>query len=81
MEGGGDDPENNSTLRHAILNAKGVNMPRDNLERAIKIDSGKDADTYEMVTFEGYGPHGIAIYMECTTDNNNRTASSLLLHF
>ncbi|MBQ0741184.1 YebC/PmpR family DNA-binding transcriptional regulator, partial [Aquimarina celericrescens] len=55
-EGGGDDPETNSTLRNAISNAKGVNMPKDTIERAVKKASGADADTYEMVTFEGYGP-------------------------
>jgi YebC/PmpR family DNA-binding regulatory protein len=76
-EGGGDDPETNSTLRNAISNAKGVNMPKDTIERAIKKASGADADTYEMVTFEGYGPHGIAIYVECTTDNTNRTVASI----
>jgi YebC/PmpR family DNA-binding regulatory protein len=76
-EGGGDDPETNSTLRNAISNAKGVNMPKDTIERAIKKASGADADNYESVTFEGYGPHGIAIFVECTTDNTNRTVASI----
>jgi len=76
-EGGGPDPETNPGLRNAISNAKGVNMPKDTIERAIKKASGADADNYETVTFEGYGPHGIAIFVECTTDNTNRTVSSV----
>lgn len=76
-EGGGPDPESNPTLRNAISNAKGVNMPKDTIERAIKKASGADADNYELVTFEGYGPHGIAIFVECTTDNTNRTVASI----
>ncbi len=76
-EGGGPDPEANPSLRNAIQNAKGVNMPKDTIERAIKKASGADADNYEMVTFEGYGPNGIAIFVECTTDNTNRTVASV----
>ena len=76
-EGGGPDPEANPALRNAIQNAKGVNMPKDTIERAIKKASGADADNYELVTFEGYGPHGIAIFVECTTDNQNRTVASV----
>jgi YebC/PmpR family DNA-binding regulatory protein len=76
-EGGGPDPEANSALRNAIQNAKGVNMPKDTIERAIKKASGADADNYEMVTFEGYGPNGIAIFVETTTDNTNRTVASV----
>ncbi|MGB7785295.1 MAG: YebC/PmpR family DNA-binding transcriptional regulator [Salinimicrobium sp.] len=76
-EGGGPDPEANPTLRNAISNAKGVNMPKDTIERAIKKASGAEADNYEAVTFEGYGPHGIAIFVECTTDNTNRTVASV----
>ncbi len=76
-EGGGPDPEYNSALRNAIANAKGVNMPKDTIKRAIKKASGADADNYENVTFEGYGPHGIAFYIECTTDNTNRTVASV----
>jgi len=56
---------------------KGVNMPKDTIERAIKKASGADADNYEMVTFEGYGPNGIAIFVEATTDNTNRTVASV----
>jgi YebC/PmpR family DNA-binding regulatory protein len=76
-EGGGPDTETNSTLRNAVSNAKGVNMPKDTIERAIKKASGADADNYEIVTFEGYGPHGIAFFIECTTDNTNRTVASV----
>ncbi|GAB2762368.1 YebC/PmpR family DNA-binding transcriptional regulator [Salinimicrobium soli] len=76
-EGGGPDPEANPALRNAISNAKGVNMPKDTIERAIKKASGAEADNYEAVTFEGYGPHGIAFFIECTTDNQNRTVASV----
>ncbi|MFN2260617.1 MAG: YebC/PmpR family DNA-binding transcriptional regulator [Psychroflexus sp.] len=76
-EGGGPDPETNPTLRNAISNAKGVNMPKDTIQRAVKKASGADADNYDTVTFEGYGPNGIAIFVECTTDNTNRTVASV----
>jgi YebC/PmpR family DNA-binding regulatory protein len=76
-EGGGGDPETNPTLRNAIANAKGINMPKDNIQRAIKKASGDDADDYQNVSFEGYGPHGIAMFIECTTDNQNRTVASV----
>ncbi|TBW25842.1 YebC/PmpR family DNA-binding transcriptional regulator [Gramella sp. KN1008] len=76
-EGGGADPNANPALRNAIQNAKGVNMPKDTIERAVKKASGADADNYETVTFEGYGPNGIAIFVECTTDNTNRTVASV----
>ena len=76
-DGGGPDPEANPALRNAISNAKGVNMPKDTIERAIKKASGAEADNYELVTFEGYGPNGIAIFIECTTDNTNRTVASV----
>lgn len=76
-EGGGPDPEANPALRNAIANAKGVNMPKDTIQRAIKKASGVDAENYELVTFEGYGPDGIAFFIECTTDNTNRTVASV----
>jgi YebC/PmpR family DNA-binding regulatory protein len=76
-EGGGPDPEANPALRNAISNAKGVNMPKDTIERAVKKASGADADNYELVTFEGYGSNGIAFFIECTTDNTNRTVASV----
>ena len=74
---GGGDPDSNARLRLAIQNAKGANMPKDNIERAIKKAVGADAASYVDVTFEGYGPGGIAIFNECLTDNNNRTVASV----
>ena len=71
------DPDSNPALRNAIQNAKGVNMPKDTIKRAIKKASGADADSYEQLTFEGYGPNGIAFFIECTTDNANRTIASV----
>ncbi len=73
---GGADPDGNPRLRLAVQNAKGVNMPKDNIERAIsKFD--KDNNTLQEVTFEGYAPHGIAVFIECLTDNNIRTVSQV----
>ena len=80
-EGGSADEENNPRLRLAIQNAKGANMPKDNIERAIKKASGDDGGNYEAQTFEGYGPHGIAVFVETMTDNNNRTVSNVRMHF
>lgn len=71
------DPETNPALRNALLNARGVNMPKDNIERAIKKATGADADSYEYMSFEGYGPHGIAFFVECMTNNTNRTVASV----
>lgn len=78
---GGADPELNPRLRLAIQNAKGANMPKDNIERAIKKATGSDADSYNETTFEGYGPCGVAVFIECLTDNNNRTVSSIRAAF
>ena len=78
---GGGDPETNARLRLAIQNAKGANMPKDNIERAIKKAVGSDADNYVETTFEGYGPCGIAVFAECLTDNNNRTVASIRSSF
>ena len=74
---GGEDVESNPRLRTAIQNAKGVNMPRENIERAIKKASGADGDAYIEVTYEGYAPDGVAIFLECTTDNINRTVADI----
>lgn len=76
-EGGGPDPDTNPRLRLAISNAKGVNMPKDNINRAIKKASEKDSESYQEVTYEGYGPAGIALFVEATTDNINRTVSNV----
>ncbi len=74
---GGGDPDTNSRLRLAIQNAKGANMPKDNIERAIKKAVGSEADSYVETSFEGYGPNGVAIFVEALTDNNNRTVASV----
>lgn len=76
-EGGGPDAETNPRLRMAIANAKGANMPKDNIDRAIKKASGADATAYMETTYEGYAPHGIAVFVECTTDNINRTVADV----
>ncbi len=73
---GGPDPEFNPRLRMAIQNAKSANMPKDNIERAIK-KATQSPSNLEEVTFEGYGPGGVAIFVEAMTDNNNRTVSAV----
>src|SRR5680860_914297 len=70
---GGPDPETNSRLRAVIQNAKSINMPKDNVDRAIKRASDKSLGDYKIILFEGYAPHGIAVLVETATDNNNRT--------
>ncbi len=74
---GGGDPDANARLRLAIQNAKGANMPKDNIERAIRKAVGADAETFVETSFEGYAPGGIAIFIECLTDNNKRTVASI----
>ena len=75
---GGTDPESNIRLRSVINAAKALNMPKDNIERAIKKGEGNDPDTnYEEVRYEGYGPEGIAIIVEAMTNNKNRTAAEI----
>ncbi|MCU0454896.1 MAG: YebC/PmpR family DNA-binding transcriptional regulator [Bacteroidales bacterium] len=74
---GGSDPDMNARLRLAIQNAKGANMPKDNIERAIKKATGSDSVSYIETSFEGYAPHGIAVFVEGLTDNNNRTVASV----
>lgn len=78
---GGPDPENNSRLRAVIQNAKAANMPKDNVERAIKKASDKNTADYKEVLFEGYAPHGIAIVVEAATDNNNRSVANIRAAF
>ncbi len=75
-EGGGSDPMGNPRLRMALANAKGANMPKDNITRAINKAEG-DGENYQEVTYEGYGPDGIAIFVECLTDNTKRTVSNV----
>ena len=71
------DPAMNAALRLAVQNAKAQSMPKDNIERAIKKASGADAETYDAIRYEGYGPGGVAVIVETLTDNRNRTASSV----
>lgn len=78
---GGPDPDANSRLRAIIQNAKAVNMPKDNIERAIKRASDKNQGDYKEVLFEGYAPHGIAILIETATDNNTRTVANVRSYF
>ena len=77
VKAGGPEPENNPSLRAIIANAKRENMPKDNIERAIKNAMGKDQSDYKEVTYEGYGPHGIAIFVETLTDNTTRTVGDV----
>lgn len=78
---GGPDPETNAKLRAVIQNCKAVNMPKDNVDRAIKRASSKDQGDYSEIVYEGYGPHGIAIMIETATDNHVRTIANLRTHF
>lgn len=78
---GGPNPETNARLRAVMQNAKAANMPKENIERAIKRATDKDTANYKEVLFEGYGPHGIAILIETATDNNNRTVANIRSYF
>jgi len=78
---GGTDPETNSKLRTAIINAKAGNMPKDNIDRAIKRAEGKDAAEYTEVIYEGKGPHGVMVIVECATDNTTRTVANVKYYF
>jgi YebC/PmpR family DNA-binding regulatory protein len=77
----GEDPDHNPRLRLAIANAKGASMPKENIQRAINKGADKDAATLLETTYEGKGPHGIAIFVECTTDNIQRTVSNIRAFF
>jgi len=78
---GGDDVNSNAKLRLAIQNAKGSNMPKDTMERAIKKGAGGDAQSLLEMTFEGYANNGIAVFVECTTDNTNRSVADVRAAF
>ena len=78
---GGPNPESNSRLRAIIQNAKAANMPKENILRAIKNASEKNTENYKEITLEGYGPHGVAVMIDCTTDNNNRTVGNIRSYF
>ncbi|MAU48685.1 MAG: YebC/PmpR family DNA-binding transcriptional regulator [Flavobacteriaceae bacterium] len=78
---GGPDPDSNSKLRAVIQNAKSVNMPKDNIDRAIKRASDKSLENYKEILFEGYAPYGVAILVETATDNNTRTVANIRSYF
>jgi len=77
VKAGGPEPENNPALRSVIAVCKRENMPKDNIERAIKNAMGKDQSDYKSVTYEGYGPHGIAVFVDTLTDNTTRTVADV----
>ena len=77
VKAGGPDPDLNPQLRRAVQNAKGVNMPKDKVDAAIKRALGKDTASYDEVLYEGYGPHGVPLLVEAATDNVNRTVANL----
>lgn len=81
VKAGGPDPETNSRLRASIQNAKAANMPKENVERAIKRASSKEEKDYKEVVYEGYGPHGVAIVVETATDNPTRTVANIRHYF
>lgn len=78
---GGSDPDTNAKLRAAIQNAKAANMPKDNVERAIKRATSKDMADYKIIIYEGYAPHGVAVLVETATDNINRTVANVRSYF
>ena len=78
---GGPNPASNSKLKDLIAKAKSFNVPNDNIERIIKKASSDDSDKYENITYEGYGPNGVAVIVECATDNRNRTSGDLRHYF
>ena len=77
----GPNPDSNSRLRIVIQNAKAINMPKDRIEAAIQRASNKGEGNFDEVNYEGYGPHGVAVLAECTTDNATRTVSNIRVHF
>jgi YebC/PmpR family DNA-binding regulatory protein len=81
IKAGGPSPEYNSRLRLAIQNAKAANMPKVNVENAIKRATSKDAENFQEVVYEGYGPHGIAVLVETATDNPTRTVANVRMYF
>ena len=78
---GGSDPDSNPKLRAAIQNAKAANMPKDNVTAAIKRASGKDAADIKEINYEGKGPHGVMFFVECATDNTNRSVANIKTYF
>lgn len=78
---GGIDPDTNASLRTAIKNAKTQNMPKDNIEAAIKRANAKDAEAFSEINYEGKGPHGVLVFVECATDNPTRTVANVKSYF
>ncbi|MFA7272345.1 MAG: YebC/PmpR family DNA-binding transcriptional regulator [Crocinitomicaceae bacterium] len=78
---GGDDPSMNGKLRSAIQNAKAQNMPKDNIDAAIKRATAKDVESFNEIIYEGKGPHGVLVFMECATDNPTRTVANVKSYF
>lgn len=78
---GGSEPDMNSALRTAIRNAKAQNMPKDNIDAAIKRATAKDAEAYSEINYEGKGPHGVLVFVECATDNPTRTVANVKSYF
>ena len=81
VKSGGPSPDANPALRRVLVNARAANMPKDKIEAAIKKASGQGAADYEIVVYEGYAPHGIAVLVECATDNVTRTVANVRMHF
>jgi YebC/PmpR family DNA-binding regulatory protein len=81
VKAGGPDPDSNPALRRCFTNARGVGMPKDRVEAAIKRAMGKDMTNYEEVVYEGYAPHGVAVLVETATDNPTRTVANVRMHF
>jgi YebC/PmpR family DNA-binding regulatory protein len=81
VKAGGPDPDTNPRLRMCIQNARAVNMPKTNVDAAIKRASDKDVSNYEEAIYEGYAPHGVPVLVECTTDNPTRTVANIRMYF
>ncbi|MFN5183239.1 MAG: YebC/PmpR family DNA-binding transcriptional regulator [Bacteroidota bacterium] len=81
VKAGGPDPANNARLRQVIANARALNMPKDRIDSAIKRANDKDTSNYEEVIYEGYAPHGVAVLVECATDNPTRTVANIRMYF
>lgn len=81
VKSGGPDPANNARLRQVIANARALNMPKDRIDGAIKRANDKDTSNYEEVIYEGYAPHGVAVLIECATDNPTRTVANIRMYF
>src|SRR5215203_109252 len=81
VKAGGANPDGNPALRRALQNARSLNMPKEKVEAAVKKASGQGATDYDIIVYEGYGPNGIAMLVECATDNVTRTVANVRHHF